>query len=500
MTASPEPKPSHAAQATTHPATTHPSAALPAPPAFILTIGDELLVGDRADLNGPWLASRLTGMGFEVVELRSVGDDFAALSHALREAQHRASYGVVVITGGLGPTLDDRTREALARLYGVPLDEDEGIIAALEARALARGLSGLAATNRRIAQVPRGAVQLRNPVGTAPGLELAIGQGAHVRDDPSARGGDPSAPGPDPSAPGPDPSARGGDPSVSGGSGVMVALPGVPREMQAIFEAEVRMRLEARFGARLSPPSVFSVRTAGIVESQLAQELEAVVPETGGIRIAYRPSLEGVEVRISVDPAGVPSGSTPASVLARALAEARPILEPWRIEGGDGSLEGALLHALEARGLRLAVAESCTGGRVLERLTSVSGSSRVLIGGFVAYANELKQMALGINSATLLTQGAVSEAVAGEMALGAARVTGAQVAIAITGIAGPSGGTPEKPVGTVCFGFRGPDGTVVTERKFLPGGREEVRVRATAHALFRTLRMVEGEARGWDLS
>jgi len=479
MTASPEPKPSHAAQATTHPATTHPSAALPAPPAFILTIGDELLVGDRADLNGPWLASRLTGMGFEVVELRSVGDDFAALSHALREAQHRASYGVVVITGGLGPTLDDRTREALARLYGVPLDEDEGIIAALEARALARGLSGLAATNRRIAQVPRGAVQLRNPVGTAPGLELAIGQGAHVRDDPSARGG---------------------DPSVSGGSGVMVALPGVPREMQAIFEAEVRMRLEARFGARLSPPSVFSVRTAGIVESQLAQELEAVVPETGGIRIAYRPSLEGVEVRISVDPAGVPSGSTPASVLARALAEARPILEPWRIEGGDGSLEGALLHALEARGLRLAVAESCTGGRVLERLTSVSGSSRVLIGGFVAYANELKQMALGINSATLLTQGAVSEAVAGEMALGAARVTGAQVAIAITGIAGPSGGTPEKPVGTVCFGFRGPDGTVVTERKFLPGGREEVRVRATAHALFRTLRMVEGEARGWDLS
>jgi nicotinamide-nucleotide amidase len=486
MTESPEPKPSHAAPATTHPATMHPSAALPAPPAFILTIGDELLVGDRADLNGPWLASRLTGMGFEVVELRSVGDDFAVLSHALREAQRRVSHGVVVMTGGLGPTLDDRTREALARLYGVPLDEDEGIIAALEARALARGLSGLAATNRRIAQVPRGALQLRNPVGTAPGLELVIGQGAQVGEDPSALGGDPSA--------------LGGDPSVSVGSGVMVALPGVPREMQAIFEAEVRMRLEARFGARLSPPSVFSVRTAGIVESQLAQELEAVVPETGGIRIAYRPSLEGVEVRISVDPAGVPSGSTPASVLARALAEARPILEPWRIEGGDGSLEGALLHALEARGLRLAVAESCTGGRVLERLTSVAGSSRVLIGGFVAYANELKQMALGINSATLLTQGAVSEAVAGEMALGAARVTGAQVAIAITGIAGPSGGTPEKPVGTVCFGFRGPDGTVVTERKFLPGGREEVRVRATAHALFRTLRMVEGEARGWDLS
>lgn len=427
------------------------------PPAFILTIGDELLVGDRADLNGPWLARRLSELGFAVRELRSVGDELAELMGALAEAEARATHGVVVVTGGLGPTLDDRTRDALSALRGVPLDLDPEIMAALEVRARARGLAHLAETNRRIALVPRGARRLPNPVGTAPGLEL----------------------------------------SIAGGPGVLVVLPGVPREMRAIFDETVALRLVEMFGARLTPPEAQSIETSGIVESQLAQELEAVLPETNGIRIAYRPSLEGVEVRISIEASEVPDDLAPTQVLARALEVAAPVLAPWRIDGGERAadgLAGAVLRALLNRGLHIATAESCTGGLISERLTSVSGSSGAVRGAVVAYSNDVKIHTLGVENRLLEVHGAVSEPVAAAMAEGVARALGADVAVAVTGVAGPSGGTPEKPVGTVCFGFRRPDGTVVTERKFFPGGRGEVRIRASAHALFRVLRLVEGEA------
>jgi nicotinamide-nucleotide amidase len=394
-----------------------------------------------------------------------VGDALPVIEGALREASARVPGGVVVVTGGLGPTLDDRTRDAVAAHFRVPLELDPEILRALEARALARGLPGLAETNRRIALVPNGATKLPNPVGTAPGLELPLG------------------------------------------AGVLAVLPGVPREMQAIFDAHLAPRLSLHFEGVVEPMAQFRVMTAGIVESQLAQELEAVVSEVDGIHIAYRPSLEGVEVRISVDPSEVPAGVLASVLLENAVQRALPILAPWRVDGGEegafagapangSELAGALLRALHTRGLRVATAESCTGGRVAQKLTSVPGSSRTVLGGVVAYANSVKVEGLGVDPALIEAHGAVSEPVAAAMAEGASRLTGAEVAVGITGIAGPSGGTPEKPVGTVCFGYRLPDGSVVTERKFLPGGRDEIRIRATAHALFRLLRLVGSDGNG----
>jgi nicotinamide-nucleotide amidase len=408
------------------------------PGAVLLTIGDELLLGDRVDTNGGWLAAFLSAAGFRVQMILTVGDDVPAMHSALSRAVEVAAGGVVVMTGGLGPTTDDVTREAVASWLGVPLQEDPAILETLEARFRQRGFANLPLPNRRLAQVPEGAEVLPNPAGTAPGLALSL----------AGRGP---------------------------AGGWLFLLPGVPVEMRALMEQEVGPRLARLPGPRPAPLASAVVRTAGIPESALAEMLEPLTGGTPGILVQYRPSWEGVELRITA--------SDGPDALEGFMSRAAHILEPWQYGGAESSLAGAVLARCEAMGWTIAVAESCTGGLLGARLTAVPGSARVFLGGVVAYANDVKVGLLGVEETTLAAHGAVSEIVARQMAEGVRARLGATVGVSITGVAGPGGGSPHRPVGTVCFGLADTDQGWVSEQVHFPGGRDEIRERAVQHAL-----------------
>ena len=407
------------------------------PPAVLLTIGDELLVGDRADTNARWLAEGLTAASFRVVEILSVGDDEAEIREALTRADARGAGGVLVVTGGLGPTLDDRTREAMAEHRDLDLEEDPAVLEILTARFLARGYPELPPLNRRLARVPRGARVLPNPVGSAPGLEL---------------------------------------PAQPGGARVFL-LPGVPAEMKAIFSGAVMERLDVHFPDRPAPPVVEIVRTTGIPESRLAQELEVCLEGIPGVNLQYRPAVEGVELRFSA------VGLAASERLAMALDAVDPVLARWRYGGRESTLEGATLEACRKAAWQLAVAESCTGGMLGARLTSVPGSSDVVLGGVVAYHNRVKTELLGVPDELLSDHGAVSAPVAEAMASGVRRRLGAQVGVSITGVAGPGGGSEHRPVGTVWFGLDRAGADVRSRHAVFPGNRDEIRRRAVQYAL-----------------
>jgi nicotinamide-nucleotide amidase len=417
------------------------------PPAVLLTIGDELLLGDRADTNARWLAEALTDASFQVREILSVGDEEAEIRGALARAESRAAGGVVVVTGGLGPTLDDRTREAVALHRNVDLEEDPAVLEVLSARFLERGYAELPPLNRRIARVPRGARVLPNPAGSAPGLELPAG----------------------------------------GGGAVIFLLPGVPTEMKAIFGGSVLERLDILFPERVAPPAVEIVLTSGIPESALAGELEACLEPLPGVKLQYRPSVDGVELRFSVE------GPAADERLAAALAAAEGVLAPWSFGGRGTTAAEAALAACRGAGWRLAVAESCTGGMLGAHLTAVPGSSDVVVGGVIAYDNRLKTDLLDVPGGLLETHGAVSAPVARAMASGACSRLRADIAVSITGVAGPGGGSEARPVGTVWFGLCRPGAPVRARHERFPGTREEIRRRAVQFAL-RWVRMEALEA------
>jgi len=413
------------------------------PPARIVTIGDELLSGERLDGNAHWLARHLTGLGFRVLGIESVGDEGADIGSALRRAASDAEF--VAVTGGLGPTLDDRTREAVAQTWGLPLEESPEILRELTGRFRERGYHELPAANRRIALVPKGARPIANPRGSAPGLWLG-----------------PESP---------------LDPCV------LLLLPGVPHEMKAIMEGPARELLTRTFGSRLRPAMSRLIRTTGVPESVLAGRIEALMGSSAGVEVAYRPSLYGVELRLSA------RGAEAVQKLDEAERTLVPVLADHRYEAPSGDLAEAVGLALSAAGLRVAVAESCTGGALLRRLTDVPGSSAWVVGGVVAYADRIKTAWLEVSQAVLSAQGAVSEGVARGMASGVRRRMGVEIGVGVTGIAGPSGGSDAKPVGTVWFAVDGL-GETRAERVRFPGDREEVRERATQHALHLLLRAV----------
>lgn len=423
------------------------------PPVVVLTVGDELLLGDRLDTNARWLARALTDASFRVVEVLTVGDDEGEIARAFAEAVAIARSGVVIVTGGLGPTSDDRTREAAAGFLGVHLVEEPELLSALEDRARQRGHAQLPRLHRRIARVPAGAVIHRNPVGLAPALELEINDGATT---------------------------------------ALFLLPGVPAEMQAVFTGSVQPALERRFPDRGGAAAVAVVRTSGIPESALAEALERTLPPELGVKLQYRPSVEGVELRFSA------TGDGSGLRLARALEAADPALAPWRLGGAGATLEGATLEACRRRGWTLGVAESCTGGMVGARLTDVPGSSDVFLGSVVAYSNRAKSTLLGVPPSLIEAEGAVSEPVARAMALGALGPLDANVSVAVTGIAGPGGGSPGRPVGTVWFAVAGGGIPVEAERATFPGGRDEIRTRATQHALRMIWRRARSGVEGVD--
>ena len=406
----------------------------------LVTIGTELLLGMTIDTNGAEIAAGLSAHGVRVTRRTSVADSGDEIRDAVAESLRRT--GAVLTTGGLGPTRDDITKKVVAELFDAPLEFDESVWQALLAR-FARLERKPAESNRSQAEVPRGATVLPNRWGTAPGLWL------------------------------------------EGKAGLAIMLPGVPLEMRRLLEHEVLPRLAQR-----GEPSVIRyliVRTSGIPESTLAEKIGDVEAEVAPITLAYLPGLEGVDLRLSA------WGFTPDEANRR-LKAAAALLRQRAGESvygeGDSDLAALVLERARSLGVRLAVAESCTGGLVGARLTEVPGSSDVFVGGVIAYDNALKRDLLGVPEALLAEHGAVSEPVARAMASGAASRFGVRGAVAVTGVAGPGGGSLEKPVGTVWLAAALND-QVVSRRSMFPGSRHEIRARAAQAALLLLYRSLD---------
>lgn len=399
----------------------------------LVTIGTELLLGFTIDTNGAEIARVLAAQGVRVVRRTSVSDTGDEIRDAIESALRRT--GAVLTTGGLGPTRDDITKHTVATLFDTPLEFDDTLWAALVER-FARMGRVPAPSNRTQAEVPRGAVVLPNRWGTAPGLWL------------------------------------------ESDAKLVIMLPGVPREMRNLLAHEVVPRLAARSGAATIRSLV--VRTTGIAESSLAERLGEIEPEIAPLTLAYLPGLGGVDLRLT-------AWQLAADDADRRLRDAAQRLYQRagdHIYGeGEADLAALVLEQLQALGWRLGVAESCTGGLVGARLTEVPGSSAGFVGGVIAYDNAIKRAMLDVPGAVLDDHGAVSDAAVRAMAEGALRRLGTDVTVAITGIAGPDGGSDAKPVGTVWIGVS-VDGQTAVNHVILPGNRHEIRARAAQLALF----------------
>jgi len=407
----------------------------------ILTVGTELVLGFTINTNAAEMGRALADAGMRVRHAASVIDEPALVKEAVRGALERT--GIVVISGGLGPTKDDLTKAAVAEVFGKSLRRDDALVTRLRELFKSRGVASMPESNLVQADVPEGAIVMENPLGTAPGLWIE-------KDGKLA-----------------------------------VLLPGVPKEMRALMAKEVVPRLIERAGPAAQTHSRTvtrsrTLRTTGIGESALADKLGDYQKQLGEhVTLAFLPSVAGTDLRLTAW--NVPEADA-AVMLSRADDALRPKLGD-RVYGLDGDdLAAVVLGKLEAARVKLAVAESCTGGLLGARLTAIPGSSRVFVGGVIAYANDAKLQMLGVSADDLATLGAVSEAVARQMAAGVARSLDAEAAIAITGIAGPIGGTPEKPVGTVWIAVKFRE----TERAFthiFVGDREDIRARAAQWAL-----------------
>jgi nicotinamide-nucleotide amidase len=418
------------------------------PVAALVTVGNELLYGETVDTNAAWLARSLAALGIPVIRKLTVGDVAGDIQVAVRSAMEVAE--LVLVSGGLGPTSDDVTKPAVAEMLGRGLELHEDLLERLEAYFRSRGLPAMPALNRTQAEIPEGATILRNPQGTAQGLALAENDTW------------------------------------------VVLLPGVPRELRAIFEGDLRGFIVERFGRRAQRIHHRLIHTTGVAESKLAEVVAAVLPaDLGPVAVAYLPDLRGVDLRLSAT--GV-SATEAAAWLDRIEAAVAPALARWRFEAESGDIVEALSAALVSAGKTLAVAESCTGGLIAKRMTDRAGSSEVFVGGVVAYANHVKIDQLGVSPQDLARHGAVSETVALQMARGVADRFGAAAGIGITGIAGPGGGTPDKPVGTVWRAIS-LDGEVEARLLTFVGDREAIRERAAQEALAALHRRVVGTGR-----
>ncbi|MEO6211006.1 MAG: competence/damage-inducible protein A [Gemmatimonadaceae bacterium] len=402
----------------------------------LLTIGDELLLGFTVDTNAAYLARALAAIGVEIVHRTTVGDDADQIAAAVRDAIERT--GAVITTGGLGPTADDRTRPVVAKLFGRELVRDDQIVEQIRARFSRLGSAKMPETNIVQAMVPAGARVLPNDHGTAPGLWIEDAEGRWV-----------------------------------------AMLPGVPREMRGLTNDSILPILRERIGAAPSAIVSRTIRTTGIGESALAERLGELGNSVQGMPLAFLPGWAGVDLRLT-------SRTLPHEAAVRALdaaeRELRDVVGPV-VYGDDGDdLAALVIDMCRQQSHTIGVAESCTGGLLGARLTAFPGSSDVFRGGVIAYDNSVKTKLLGVRDVTLSTHGAVSEEVAREMAEGCARALGTMIGISVTGIAGPGGGTPDKPVGTVWIGVAGVGETRTLGRQYV-GDREEIRLRATQAAV-----------------
>ncbi|SHK11604.1 competence/damage-inducible protein A [Rhodothermus profundi] len=400
---------------------------------ILLTIGDELLTGTTVNTNAAWLGAELTAHGFTVVRAETLRDDPHAICQALQRA--RAEADVVIVCGGLGPTHDDRTREALADCLNRPLQMHAALLEQIKAYFTRRGRH-MPERNQVQALVPEGFTPIPNPLGTAPGLWL------------------------------------------QDASGIVVVLPGVPHELQGLMREAVLPRLQQLPGR----PAILqrTLVTAGIGESELQQRLQGVESLLDeAVQLAYLPSPYGVRLRLTARAA---SREAAQQRLSELVAFIQKRIQPYLVSLSGETLEVVVGKLLRRLGATVAVAESCTGGHLADCITNVSGASTYFRGGVVAYDNAVKVEVLGVAPELLAREGAVSEAVAIQMARGVRKRLGAQVALATTGIAGPTGGTPDKPVGTVWIGLAD-DQVAFAQRYFLPDDRKRFKQRATAAAL-----------------
>ena len=407
----------------------------------IIGVGTELLLGQIVNTNAAWIGQRLADVGWDCLRHTVVGDNEARIGDAIREALDRAD--AVILTGGLGPTQDDVTRESIAAVAGVELVRDPAIEDWLRDRFVRFRSGHMPAMNLRQADVPKGARTIDNPRGTAPGIAIEIG----------------------------------GKP--------VYAVPGVPREMEHMLEAVILPELADRAGEGRAIVSR-TLRTVGVGESRIAERLtpiweaaaSAASAAGGNVNLAYLAGAGEVRVRLSV---AAPDRAT-------ALAAIAPVEEAVRAELGDvvygtddDSLEGVCAELLKAQGKTLATAESLTGGLLSARITSILGASDFFIGGACTYAVEAKTAILGVPPVLLDAAGPVSEAVAAAMAEGAREAFGADVGVSTTGVAGPTEHDDEPP-GTVWLAVADAAGTV-TRRIHAPGDRVQVRNWSTAVAL-----------------
>lgn len=399
--------------------------------AVIVTIGTEITRGELLDTNSHYLASRLCELGFEVLEIVSVDDDRSRIKYTLERVSQRAK--VVLVTGGLGPTSDDITAQCAAEVAGVGLVRHEPTLARIERKMAALGRP-MTASRQRMADVPASATVLGNPVGTAPSFVLPLHQAQ------------------------------------------CFFMPGVPSEMKAIFEDLVVPRIGPLASADTAQ---VVLRTYGLPEATVGELLSGLEAQHEGLVIGYRLVFPEVEVKIRVRAKDIGTARERANRIA---LEARARLGDAVFGENEESFASAVGSALRARGFTLAVAESCTGGLIGALLTSVPGSSDYFFLDAVTYANTAKERVLGVSPETLMAHGAVSRETAEQMAKGARRVAGTDIAVAVTGIAGPSGGSDSKPVGTVFFALATPDGVRSYHKRF-DGDRARIQRAAAFFAL-----------------
>lgn len=386
----------------------------------LVNTGSELILGRVLNTHQQWLCRQLSDLGYVVARQVTVADTAPAIEQAVSESLSRAD--LVITTGGLGPTSDDLTRDAIARLLGRSLREDAEVLLHLR-NFFSRRQRSMPERIRVQARVPEGATVLPNQQGTAPGLAF------HLNPNPCRRGG---------------------------GHTLLIMLPGPTRELRPMFANAVIPLLRQS----LPPPDRFvshTLRTMGLAESLVQEQIGGPLSELGcaGVDLGYCARPGRVDVLLSA------RGDRAGQLLAEAEGIVRARLGAAVYGTGDEELEEVLIRLLRERKCSLAVAESCTGGSIANRLTNVPGASEVFRAGLVTYSNEAKQTFLGVRPDTLARFGAVSDAVALEMAEGARRAGQTDYAIAVTGIAGPTGGTEEKPVGTVFIAMAGPSGSQV---------------------------------------
>lgn len=409
--------------------------------AAVLCIGTELTRGELVDTNSAWLSEELTLIGFDVDERATVPDDVERIRDTIVRLAH--AHAVLIVTGGLGPTTDDVTAEAAARAAGVPLARHEPSLEAIKRRFAAAGRE-MSPSNAKQADLPLGATALENPVGTAPGFALTLG------------------------------ACR------------CFFLPGVPHEMERIFDDHVRPAV-ARTVDRRSHQ--VRLRTFGLPESHVGERLGGIEQSFDGVTLGYRATYPEIEVKVLARGGSATEAEERAAKVARTVRER---LDDAVYGDGDDSFAAYVGRVLRNRGLTLALAESCTGGMVGSLITDVPGSSDYLLLDAVTYSNAAKTSLLGVSSEILRAYGAVSAECAAAMANGARRIADSDIAVSITGIAGPGGGTENKPVGTVWIGVARRDRDAETTLHRLSGDRGRIRRMAAFLAMRAVVRAASG--------